>query len=91
MAVGEQAREFVAQFLAQLVIEIGERLVEQDQVCVLDQRPRQGGALLLSTDNSLGRRFSIGVRRNSSATFPTSAAISRDGMPATRRGEAMLS
>ena len=50
----KKLRQFVAQFLAQLVVEIGERLVEQDEVAVLDERAGDRRALLLSA-GKLGR------------------------------------
>ncbi len=43
----EDARQFSAQFLAQFVVEIGERLVEQHQFGVLHESPRKRRALLL--------------------------------------------
>ena len=45
--LGEDARQFLAQLLAQLVVEIGERLVEQHKVGPLDEGARDRGALLL--------------------------------------------
>ena len=48
VAAGEQLRQLVAQLLAQLVVEIGERLVEQHEIGVLDERPGDRGALLLA-------------------------------------------
>ena len=48
MTVGKQARKFIPQFLAQLVIEIGQGLVQKHEVGILDQRPGKGGALLLA-------------------------------------------
>ena len=45
---GEQLGQFVAQLLAQLVVEIGERLVEQDEIGVLDKGASDRGALLLA-------------------------------------------
>ena len=50
----EEPGQLVAQPLAQLVVEVGERLVEQHQPRLLHQRPRQGGALLLPA-GELGR------------------------------------
>jgi hypothetical protein len=48
MAVREQTRQLVAQFLAQLVIEVGERLIQQDEVGILHERAGDRRALLLS-------------------------------------------
>ncbi|MNI08081.1 hypothetical protein D3C73_611050 [compost metagenome] len=45
----EQLAHFLAQFFAQLVVEVDQRLVEQDQFGVLDQRAGHGRALLLTT------------------------------------------
>ena len=55
----ENARQFGAQFLAQLVVEIGERLVEQYQVGALDQRACDRGALLLAAGQLQRRPFEI--------------------------------
>ncbi|MNE29859.1 hypothetical protein D3C80_1233540 [compost metagenome] len=49
MARLEQLAHFLAQFLAQLVVEVDQWLVEQDQLGILDQRPGHGRALLLAT------------------------------------------
>ncbi|MNR13991.1 hypothetical protein D3C85_1304360 [compost metagenome] len=49
MARLEQLAHFLAQLFAQLVVEVDQRLVEQDQLGVLDQRPGHGRALLLTT------------------------------------------
>ncbi len=46
-AVGKQLRQFRAQILAQLVVEIGERFVEENQVGFLHDGPRKSHALLL--------------------------------------------
>src|SRR5262249_5800086 len=46
--VGEEFRQLVAEFFAELVVEVGERLVEKNDVGVLDDGPRDRGALLLS-------------------------------------------
>ena len=46
--LGEYARQFLAQFLAQLIVEIGQRLVEQNQFGALDEGASDGGALLLA-------------------------------------------
>ena len=54
VTIGEEPRQFIAQPLAQLVVEVGQRLVEQHQVGVLHQRARQRGALLLAA-RQLGR------------------------------------
>ena len=42
------AAEVFAQFLAQLVVQVGQGFVQQHQFRALDQCPRQCGALLLS-------------------------------------------
>ena len=46
-AAGEQPRQLVAQLLAQLVVEVRQRLVEQHQRAVLDDGAGQRRALLL--------------------------------------------
>ena len=73
-AVGEQARQLVAQRLAQLVVEVGQRLVEQHQVGILDQRARQRRALLLAA-RQLARACDRAARASlsSSAMRPTRA------------------
>ncbi len=92
LAAGEEAGQLVAQFLAKLVVEIGERLVEEDEVGVLDQRAGDRRPLLL-TAGQLGR---TPVAASASAggarpVLPTLALISPAGIPATRSGEAMFS
>ncbi|MNJ42700.1 hypothetical protein D3C77_376750 [compost metagenome] len=49
VARSEQFAHFLAQFFTQLVIEVHQRLIEQDQLGILDQRPGHGRALLLAT------------------------------------------
>ena len=48
-ALVEQLAQFRAQFLAQLVVEVDQRLVEQQQAGVLDERAGDRGALLLAS------------------------------------------
>ena len=48
-----------AQFLAQLVVEIGERLVQQHEVGALDQRACDRGALLLAAGQLQRRAMQI--------------------------------
>ena len=45
----ENFRNLDPQLFAQLVVEVGQRLIEQHQTGILDQRPRQRTALLLTT------------------------------------------
>ena len=87
----ENARQFGAQFLAQLVVEIGERLVEQHQVGALDQRAGHRGALLLAAGQLQRRALQIGLSFSSCAASCTRFSISALGLPCTRRGEAMFS
>ena len=47
-AVGEELGQFGAQFLAQLVVEVGERFIEQDEAGFLDDGAGHGDALLLA-------------------------------------------
>ena len=54
IAPGEDGAELDPQLLAQLVVEIDQRLVEQQQLGVLGQRPADRGALLLAA-RELGR------------------------------------
>ena len=92
VAAGEELRQLVAQFLAQLVVEVGERLVEEDEVGVLDEGARDRGALLLAAGKLV--RPALEHRRRGAAAPPpcsTRRSISRSGMPATRSGEAMFS
>ena len=81
-----------AQLLAQLVVEVGQRLVEQQQAGVLDQRPSDGGALLLAAAQ-LGR-----AGASARPSICSIAAVSRTWrsirllrLPASRSGEAMFS
>ena len=48
VTIDEQLRQFVAQLLSELEVEIGEWLIEQDQIGILDESSRQGGPLLLA-------------------------------------------
>ena len=45
----EQLTHLLAQLFAQLVVEVDQRLIEQNQRSILDQRPRHRRALLLAT------------------------------------------
>jgi len=56
----EDARQLGAQFLAQLVVEIGQRLVEQHEIGALDQGAGDGGALLLAARQSERHAVEIG-------------------------------
>ncbi|MNQ47449.1 hypothetical protein D3C85_612930 [compost metagenome] len=48
MARLEQLAHFLAQLFAQFVVEVDQRLIEQDQLGILDQRAGHSGALLLT-------------------------------------------
>ena len=89
---GEDARQLLAQFLAQLVVEIGERLVEQHELGALDQRAGDGGALLLAAGEferrAVEKRLELQELGRASRTR---VSISAGGRPATRSGEAMFS
>ena len=88
----EDARQLGAQLLAQLVVEIGERLVEQHQVGALDQRARDRGALLLAAGQLQRRAVEIGLELQQPRDARARArSISRCGGRATRSGEAMFS
>ncbi len=52
-AAGEERRQLVAQLLAELVVEVGERLVEEDEAGVLDDGAGERGALLLAAGELL--------------------------------------
>ncbi|MNO87148.1 hypothetical protein D3C76_785660 [compost metagenome] len=54
MARLEQLAHFLAQLFAQFVVEVDQRLIEQDQFGILDQRPGHGRALLLATGQFQG-------------------------------------
>ena len=85
-------RQFGAQFLAQLVVEIGERLVEQHQAGILDDGARQRGALLLAARQAERRALEIGRQLQQLAPRRcTSRSIFAASAPATRSGEAMFS
>ena len=89
---GEDPRQLLAQFLAQLVVEIGERLVEQHEVGVLDDGARQRRALLLAAGKLERRAVEQGVsfEQRGRLAHPRgrwSASVA----PATRSGEAMFS
>ena len=85
-------RQFVAQFLAQLVVEIGERLVEEDEVAVLDDGAGDGGALLLAAGEFGG--LAVQHRCQAQKFGRTADPLLDLGVrpcPATRSGEAMFS
>ncbi len=57
---GEQARQFGSKFLAQFVVEIGQRLVEQNQLGILDNRSCQSRSLLLAARKAEWHAVQIG-------------------------------
>ena len=88
----KKSRQLVAQLLAQLVVEIGERLVEEDEVGVLDQRARDRGPLLLAAGEFGGTALQHRRQAQEFGRLARPAPRSRAaGMPATRSGEAMFS
>ena len=89
----EEPRQFVAQLLAQLEVQIGQRLVEQHQIGVLDQGAGQRGALLLAAGQFPGfAAFSIGVEfQEVGDLVDPPLDFSAAATPATRSGEAMFS
>ena len=91
-AAGEQLGQLVAQFLAQLEVEIGERLVEQHQARILDQRAGERGALLLPA-GELGRPALQHRRQPQQLGHAVHARVDlgRASCRATRSGEAMFS
>ena len=54
VAVAKDAVELAAQFLAQLVVEVGERLVEEQDPCLPGEGAGDGDALLLAAGQLLG-------------------------------------
>ena len=89
---GEDARQLLAQLLAELVVEVGERLVEEHEVGLLDDGARERGALLLAAGEL--QRLAVEQRRRASSAPPSRARAGRDRpscAPATRSGEAMFS
>ena len=85
-------RQFRAQFLAQLVVEIGERLVEQHEAGVLDDGAGQRRALLLAAGQIERRAVQIGRQlQQLCGALRTSLSIFAASAPATRSGEAMFS
>ena len=60
-ALGEQSRELDAQLLAELVVEVGERLVEEHELGALDEGPGDGGALLLTAREVQRRALEVGL------------------------------
>ena len=89
---GEDARQLLAQFLAQLVVEIGQRLVEQDEIRPLHQGARDGGALLLAAGKVERLAVEIGLELQKLGGIAHARLdLVCAGRPATRRGEAMFS
>jgi hypothetical protein len=88
----EDARQFGAQFLAQLVVEIGERLVQQHQIGALDQRARDRGALLLAAGQLQRRALQIRLERSSFGRFlhPLFDLGARLALHAQRRGDVLV-
>jgi hypothetical protein len=72
-----QVDELDLHVLAQLRVERGERLVEQQHRRVRDQRPRDGDALLLAAGELVRIALAEAARRTSASASATSAAISR--------------
>ena len=54
VALAKDAIELAAQFLAQLVVEVGERLVEEQDPSLASEGPGDGDALLLAAGQLLG-------------------------------------
>ena len=78
-----QPLDLDAQFGAQLGVEVGQRLVEQEHVDVAHQRAADGDALALAAGKR--RRLALQQRLDlqDSAARATRLAISSLGMPAT--------
>ncbi len=76
---------------AQLGVEVGERLVEEEDLRVADQRAADGDALALAAGELRG--LAVEVRASSCrrlATLADFSAISRFGAPATSRLKPMF-
>ena len=76
--------QFVAQFLAQLVVEIGERLVEQHQVGALGDGPCERRALLLAAGEL--ERGAVADRASAGSAPPLADAL-RSSRPAGGAGD----
>ena len=87
----KNARQFGAQFLAQLVIEIGERLVQQHQIGALHQRAGNRGALLLAAGQLQRRAIQIRFQLQEPCGLLHALLDLSRGLPCTRNGEAMFS
>ena len=88
----EDARQLGAQLLAQLVVEVGQRLVEQHEVGALDQRACDRGALLLPAGQLQRRAVEIRLELQQLRDAPARARRCRPWrLPETRSGEAMFS
>ena len=91
-AAGEERGELVAQLLAELVVEVGERLVEEDEAGVLDDGAGEGGALLLAAGELLRAAAEHGGEVEEVGGLAHAAVdLGACGRPATRSGEAMFS
>ena len=92
VAAGEELRQLVAQLLAQLVVEVGERLVEEDEVGILDEGARDRGALLLAA-GKLVRAAAAASASGAAARRPARRARSISAAPhagdAQRRGDVL--
>jgi hypothetical protein len=88
----EDARQLGAQFLAQLVVEIGQRLVQQHQVGTLDQRAGDRGALLLSAGQLQRGTVEIGFELQQPRGFPDATLDfrARLALYPQRRGDVLI-
>ncbi len=82
----------MAQFFAQLVVEIDQRFIEQHQVGVLDQRPRHGRALLLATGQlrRLTRKKLLDMQHLGDLVHAAADFLRRHARQLQRRGDVVV-
>ena len=89
---GEDARQLLAQLLAELVVEVGERLVEEHEIRLLGDGAGEGGALLLAAGKlerlAIEQRRQLQKRRGLSHA-PVEVGLLRAGN-AQRRGDVLV-
>ncbi len=92
LAVREQLGQFLAQFLAQLVVEVDQRLIQQQQLGFLDQRARQRRTLLLAA-GQFGRgtlQIRSDVQAVGHAHHAGADLCLRYALDAQRRGDVLI-
>ena len=83
-----QLDELELHLFAQLQVECAERLIEQQQARPIYERVRECNALLLSPDNSCGKRSDLSTRWTLSSTSFTMTGIPAAGRFAILSGKA---